>query len=97
MLGRFCCMARLPAAPAAAPAIGAAGAGWAAWRFIGVIGAGAGAGIWRTVCDWRPIERRPPIGRAIASLSIAVAVSASTIVTRNFFMHAPCVKCDPTV
>jgi hypothetical protein len=89
MLGRFGCMARAPAAPAAAPAIGAAGDGCAAWRFIGVLGAGAGAGIWRTACDWRPIERRPPIGRANASDIMAVAVSASTIVTKNFFIGLP--------
>ena len=89
MLGLAACAARAPAAPEAAPATGAAGEGVAAWRFSGVIGAGAGAGIWRTCCDWRPIERLLPIGRAIASEIIAVVVKASTIVTKNFFIVMP--------
>jgi len=50
------------------------------------VGAGAGAGIWRTACDWRPTERLPPSGRAKASATIEKALTARIVVTRNFFI-----------
>ncbi|MCY1562088.1 hypothetical protein D9M68_994320 [compost metagenome] len=69
-------------AAAGGVAAAAAGVAWRAWA-----GVGAGwAGILLTLWDWRPMERPPPIGRAIASPSMAVADNASTALTRIFFM-----------
>ena len=57
--------------------------GWR-WHAAGWRGAGAGA---VTVGDWRPIERPPPSGRAVASATIDSAVSAIIMLTKNFFMR----------
>jgi len=68
---------------AAGGATGAGAGAGAAWR-----GAGCGAG-WAgmrlTFCDWRPNERPPPAGRAIASVSSDMAETAITAPTRIFF------------
>jgi hypothetical protein len=41
------------------------------------------------VGDWRPIERLPPSGRALASATIDRAVSAIIMLAKNFFMLNP--------
>jgi len=84
MLGRA---VRAAAAAPAAPAVAGTAEGWRCWK--PGAGAGAGAGIRCTDCDWRPIERLAPIGRAVASAIIETAVTANSIVARNFFMIMP--------
>jgi hypothetical protein len=72
------------------PGLRGAGAGAAAGAGAGAGRCacdGAGAACWRvTLDDWRPIERPPPSGLAVASAIIDMAVSAIIMLAKNFFI-----------